>query len=75
MVALTILSDPRVYAVELNVITPMKSLLLSVLITLFAASLAKLILLPSIDPEISTISITFFPPDVAVTYQGLKRGS
>ena len=55
--------------------TPRKSLLLSVLTTLFAAYLAKDILLPPIDPEVSMISITFFPPEVAVTYQGRYLGS
>ena len=70
-----ILSDPKVSALLPKVITPMKSLLLRVFTTLFAAYWAKLILLPSIDPEVSMISMTFFPPEVAVTYHGRYLGS
>ena len=40
-----------------------------------AAFLAMVILAPDIDPDVSIIKITFLAPEVAVTYQGLNRGS
>ena len=56
-------------------ITPTKSLLLRVFTTLFPASLAISNLLPDIDPEVSIIKMTFFAPEVAITYHGLNLGS
>lgn len=62
-------------AVLPKLITPKKSLLLRVLMTAEAAFLAMVILAPDIDPDVSIIKITFLAPEVAVTYQGLNRGS
>ena len=61
---------PKFVAVLEKVTIPTKSLLLRVLTTLFAASLAKISLVPPIDPDISIIRIRFFFPLVAVTYHG-----
>lgn len=43
--------------------------------TAVAASLARVNLEPDIEPDVSIIKITFFDPEAAVTYHGLKRGS
>ncbi len=55
--------------------TPTKSLLLKVFITLFPASFATSRRVPDIDPDVSIIKITFFAPEVATTYHGLNLGS
>ena len=67
--------ENTVLAVLPKLITPKKSLLLRVLMTAEAAFLAMVILAPDIDPDVSIIKITFLAPEVAVTYQGLNRGS
>ena len=53
----------------------MKSLMLRVLITASAASLASFILKLAMEDDVSIIKIIFFAPDVAVVYQGLYLGS
>lgn len=55
--------------------TPTKSLLPSVLMTLVAASLARVNRSPVMEPEVSIMRMTFLAPEVAVTYQGLNLGS
>lgn len=55
--------------------TPKKSLLLRVLMTALAAFFAMVILAPVIEPDVSITKMTFLAPEVAVTYQGLNRGS
>ena len=65
----------RGWAVEENSMTPTKSLLERVSMTAFAEFLAIYSLCPSIDPDLSIIMITFFPPELPATYQGLNLGS
>lgn len=74
-VALTTLLELRVVTSSLKAKTPMKSLLLRVLMTLLAAALAMVILFPDIEPEISMIKIIFLAPEVAITYHGRYLGS
>ena len=64
-VALKSLSEKIVLAKLSKLTTPKKSLLPKVFTTALADSLARMILLPLIDPETSINKITFFAPEVA----------
>jgi hypothetical protein len=75
MVALVIFEFSMVEAEVAKFKIPTKSLLLRVFTTLIAASLARLIRSPSIEPDVSIIKIKFLAPEEAVTYQGLNLGS